>query len=90
MCSHLVKLRIGLAETVVNLEEIWDTGAVLESEGPVEAGERAEIRTETAFFAGDVTEVEEHEFGWRIRMEFSPLTPWRPEAFRPGHLVEIE
>jgi len=89
MCSHLVRFRTNAKESVVNLEEIWATGAVVEAEEPVEKGSRAEIRTEGAFFAGDVTEVERHEFGWRIRLEFSPMTPWRPEEFRPGHLLEI-
>jgi hypothetical protein len=89
MCSHLVTLRIGATESIVNLEEIWKTGAILESEEAAEAGRRAEIRADGARFAGDIAEVQEHEFGWRIRMEFSPLTPWRPEIFRPGHLLEI-
>jgi hypothetical protein len=89
MCSHLVSFRSGARECVMNLEEIWETGALLESDEPVQAGIRAEMRSETAFFAGDIVEVEEHEFGWRLRMEFSPMTPWRPEVFRPGHLVEI-
>ena len=78
-----------MQECVVNLEEIWETGAVLESEEAIEAGKKAEIRTDGTFFAGKVADVEKHEFGWRIRMEFSPLTPWRPEIFRPGHLLEI-
>lgn len=89
MCSHLVRFRSAGQECVMNLEEIWETGAVLESEAPVEAGVRAELRSETAFFSGDVVEVEEHEVGWRVRMDFSPMTRWRPEVFRPGHLVEI-
>lgn len=89
MCSHLVRFRMHSLERVVNLEEIWETGAILESEEPVEEGIRAEIRSENAFFAGDVIEVEKHEFGWRVRLEFSPMTPWRPELFRPDHMLEI-
>ena len=90
LCSQLVKLRIGAKEFMVNLEEIWSNGAELESEQAVETGARAEIRCEGAFFAGRIAEVEEHEFGWRLTMEFSPMTPWKPEEFRPAHLVVVE
>jgi hypothetical protein len=77
------------ANTVVNLEEIWKTGAVLESEEPVEKGARVEIRCEAVFFSGDVTQVETHEFGWRFEMEFSPMTQWSLERFRPAHLLDF-
>jgi hypothetical protein len=89
LCSQLVKLRIGAKEFTVNLEEIWSIGAELESEEGVEQGARAEIRCEGAFFAGRIAEVEEHEIGWRLTMEFSPMTPWRPEEFRPDHLLVV-
>jgi len=89
MCSHLVRFRNGGKESVANLEEIWQAGAILECEEPVEEGSRGEVRIESAFFSGKVTEIERHEFGWRVQLEFSPLTPWRPEVFRPDHMVEI-
>jgi hypothetical protein len=90
LCSQLVKLRIGPKEFTVNLEEIWLNGAELESEEGVEQGKRAEIRCEGVFFAGRIAGVEEHEFGWRLTMEFSPMTPWRPEKFRPDHLLVVK
>ncbi len=90
MCSHLVQLRTGSQVRIVNLEEIWETGAILEAEEPVKSGIRAEIRAENTFFAGDVAEVEQHELGWRLRMEFSPMTRWRPELFRPDHLLKVK
>ena len=93
LCSQLVKLRTDSGESavnlVVNLEEIWTTGAVLESEEPVEEGTNIEIRCDTAFFAGRITRVERHEVGWRLEMEFSSLTPWSPEKFRPQHLLNV-
>lgn len=72
----------------MNLEEICRTGATLESDEPVPAGVRAEMRTQGVQFHGTVTEVEEHDFGWRIELEFSPLTPWSVENFRPRHLLD--
>ncbi len=93
LCSQLVELRIGTGEaaavdpTIVNLEEIWESGAVLESEEPVEAHQRAEVRCGKVFFSGEVVEVERHEFGWRVTVQFSPMTPWRREAFQPEHLL---
>jgi hypothetical protein len=90
LCSQLVKLRVETREFTVNLEEIREFGAELESEEAVEEGAKAEIRCEGALFAGRITEVEQHEFGWRLAMEFSPKTPWRPEEFRPAHLLVVE
>jgi hypothetical protein len=80
LCSELVALRNNSAESVVslvaNLEEIWTTGAVLESEEPVVEGMNLELRCGAALFAGRIVQVERHEFGWRLEIEFSPLTPW--------------
>jgi hypothetical protein len=97
LCSQLVELKIGTAEPgfpqnanrIVNLEEIWTNGAVLESEEPVEDGAKVEIRCGAAFFAGNIVQVERHEFGWRLEMEFSPMTPWNLEHFQPEHLLDI-
>jgi hypothetical protein len=88
-CSHLVALRNNSRESVVNLEEIWKGGAVVESEDPVEEGAKVEIRCEKTFFAGRVVQVEQHEFGWRLEVEFSPMTPWNPDQFQPEHLLDL-
>ena len=88
LCSDLVTLFFGGRSQVVNLEEICRTGACLESEGPVPAGVAVEMRTQSVRFHGTVTEVEEHDLGWRIELEFSPLTPWSVERFRPQHLLD--
>lgn len=89
LCSELVTMRRGAVETTVNLESIWLNGATVESEDSVEEGCRIEIRAAAAFFAGAVTSVERHEFGWRIEVEFSALTPWKPDQFRPQHLLDV-
>jgi hypothetical protein len=93
LCSQLVTLRYISGESpvdlVVNLEEIWEYGAVLESEEPLKGGTRAEIRCGTALFAGRIVQVEQHEFGWRLAVEFSPLTPWSIDKFQPQHLLNV-
>jgi hypothetical protein len=88
LCSDLVTLRIGAAESIVNLEEIGRDGAAIESEDPIVDGVRVEIRCGSVFFSGQVTPVGRHEFGWRVEIEFSPLTPWNPEHFRPRHMLD--
>jgi hypothetical protein len=88
LCSHLVTLVFSGQRRVVNLEEICRTGACLESDDSVPAGVPVEMRTEAVRFQGTVTEVEEHDLGWRIELEFSPLTPWCVEHFRPQHLLD--
>jgi hypothetical protein len=82
-------MRVDSAQSIVNLEEIWRDGAVLESEGPVAEDSRVEIRCGTAYFAGRVARIERHEFGWRFEVEFSPMTPWFPEKFRPRHMLDV-
>ena len=89
LCSELVPLRFGAVEKTVNLEEIWEMGAVFEAEEPVKKGARAEMRAGGVLFAGKVTRVDQHEFGWRFEVEFSPLTPWSVERFLPKHLLDV-
>jgi hypothetical protein len=88
LCSDLVTLRIGAVESTVNLEEIGRDGAAIESEDAIVEGEKAELRCGPVFFSGKVTQVERHEFGWRAEIEFSPLTPWSAEQFRPQHMLD--
>ncbi len=88
LCSDLVTLQTGGAESTVNLEEIGRDGAVIESEDAIVDGVRVEVRCGSVFFSGKVTQVEQHEFGWRAEIEFSPLTPWSPEQFRPQHMLD--
>lgn len=90
LCSELVALRINSADSTVNLEEIWHEGAAFESDEPVAEGVPVELRCGPAFFSGKVTLVEPHEFGWRVEVEFSPLTPWNPEQFRPQHMLDLD
>ena len=89
LCSDLVVLKTKDEESVVNLEEIWTSGAAFESEKAVESGSRLEILGGGSHFHGTATSVEHHEFGWRVEMEFSPLTPWDPARYQPKHLLGL-
>ncbi|MEP6716381.1 MAG: hypothetical protein ABJC09_12480 [Terriglobia bacterium] len=73
---------------IVNMEEIWVEGAVLECEESVTAGVQASIEWGGFRLAGLVAEAAAHEFGWRVELEFSPQTPWSPEAAPPAHMYK--
>ena len=89
LCSQLVALRCGGTLLTVNLEEIWESGAILESDDEIPHCALAELRCAGVSLYGHLTRAEQHDFGWRIEMEFSPLTPWSPERFRPDHLLDL-
>jgi hypothetical protein len=89
LCSDLVVLTTKDGELIVNLEEISASGAVFESEKRVESGLKLEMQGGGSRFHGFATCVERHEFGWRVEMDFSPLTPWSPELYMPQHLLGL-
>lgn len=88
LCSQLVSLSWGSQSTTVNLEEIQADGGVVECEVELVPDTQVEIRSGAVLLAGRVSGTEEHQFGWRIAVEFSPLTPWSLEHFRPEHLFD--
>ena len=88
LCSQLVELRYSGNRLTANLEEIWESGAVLECEEAPLVDSQAELRCAGVMLCGRLTKVESHEFGHRVEMAFSPLTPWSPERFEPAHLLD--
>jgi len=88
LCSQLATLTIDGQAQWVNIEEICETGVILECETPVAAGVSAMLTAEEAAFQGRVLDARQDEFGWRAEMEFSPETPWSPERWRPDHLLD--
>lgn len=91
LCSELIFLEAEKTRTVVNLEEIWTTGAVIECETPpgtLDLGMRVRLRAGNRTFWASVTAAEQHEFGCRVAVEFSPMTPWKPEEYTPHHLFD--
>jgi hypothetical protein len=61
----------------------------MEAEEPFPTLVPAEIRADGTTFCGRLIKVDRHEFGWRIEMQFSPMTPWSTEKFRPEHLLDV-
>jgi hypothetical protein len=88
LCSELVTLRVSSIGSIVNLEEIWREGAILECEDAVEDGVAVEMQCGDVVFAGRVIQVERHEVGWRVEVEFSQGTPWDQERFQPRHMLD--
>ncbi len=89
LCSHLVRLFADGKEQWVNLEEIWDTGAVLECEEAVTSGGLAMISTREVSFAGQVVSVEDGLLGWRVEMLFSADSQWSVERWMPDHTIDV-
>ena len=81
-------LRWGAESRIVNLEEICRNEAALEADAAVPVSTRVTLIAKNSRFHGIVTSTREHEFGWRIRVELSPLTPWSLDAFQPEHLLD--
>jgi hypothetical protein len=88
LCSDLVVLKTAGGDVTVNLEEIWESGAVLEAEQAFDDSSRVVMRGGGHGFSGRVLSCSRHEFGWRVELEFSPLTPWNPARFLPQHLTD--
>jgi len=72
----------------VNLEEIWRTGAVLESEEDAAVGARVTLRADGITLKCDVERVQQHEYGYRIEVRFLDRE-WTPELFKPAHLTDL-
>ena len=72
LCSELVVLRINAADYTVNLEEIARVVMAPRSKpkGLSSNGVSMQIRCGPVSFSGKVVDVERHEFGWRVEVEF--------------------
>jgi hypothetical protein len=88
LCSELITIARARDKSIVNLEEIWETGAFFEAETAIEKGETIDLLAREKIFRGQVKNVERHEFGWRVEMEFSPPVRWSVDDFRPQHMLD--
>jgi hypothetical protein len=88
LCSDLVVLSIDGQARFVNLEEIWRTGAVVDSEDGAAPAATAELRAGTLALEVVVERVERHEYGYRIELRFVDVE-WTPELFTPAHLTDL-
>ena len=88
LCSELITIARPQGKAIVNLEEIWETGAFFEAESAIDPGETIDLLAREKVFRGQVKNVEHHEFGWRVEMEFSPPVRWTVDDFRPQHMLD--
>ncbi len=73
---------------VVNLGEIWEKGAVIESEAPIRAPSEVEIRCRGATFQGRVTRCTGDFVGYLVEVEFAPGVKWTRESYQPEHFFD--
>ena len=73
---------------VVNLEEIWSGGAVLQFEEPLRIGTEICIATKGPEFGGTVVACKADFIGHFVKLEFSPGTEWSRQDYEPGHCLD--
>jgi hypothetical protein len=88
LCSELVALKRDSSQTTVNLEEIWTTGAAIETDDVLSTGETVELHCGESVFPATVSLVAKHEFGCRVEMEFANGVTWSPQVFQPQHMLD--
>jgi len=75
--------------TIVNLEEIHETGCVVESETALPEGADVELRCGRVCLEGKIEKTEEHDFGFRTVVSFCHGSTWSLALFRPEHLLDL-
>jgi len=94
LCSELVELTwTGLTgcqeHAVANMEEIWRTGATLDTEQALpEAGEVG-LRLGSEELQARVLYCQQTLAGYRVGLQFLGSNQWNPERFVPAHAVEL-
>ena len=89
MCSDLFRMRgTGGWTGWANLEEIWGSGAVLDSETPIAVGQKLLLRKKPGKLWAAVTDCSEYEFGYRVELKFLFDYVWTPKVFEPDHLLD--
>jgi hypothetical protein len=88
LCSHLVTLRSGDRETPANLERIWEDGATVNAEEPVESGTHVLIFSAGCGLSGSVKSCETDPAGHYLEIALD--NAWSPDTFTPDHLTDPE
>src|ERR1700744_2010758 len=65
LCSQLVRYTTNGREKWANLEEIWETGAILDCEEEVAPDGAATFFADDVSFTGRIAKVDKNRFGWR-------------------------
>jgi hypothetical protein len=93
MCSELVKASwqdtFGRKrETVVNLEEVWTNGALLQLESPVRPDTPIEMSVKGINFSGTVKKCSADFIGFQVEMCFVDGQEWSRDLCEPDHFFD--
>jgi hypothetical protein len=90
LCSDLVVLRWndGSDAAIVNLEEIWSQGAVIQMDSPLPAGTRVRLELEDCDYSGQVDACEFQKIGHYITLRFVGGDKWSPDIYTPEYLLD--
>ena len=93
LCSELVTARwedvFGRkCEEVVNLEQIWRSGAELLFSRPVRAGTPLRFAAGRASFSGKVTRCTADFLGYLVELEFTAGCEWSRKEYEPEHFFD--
>ena len=93
MCSELVNAAWEDVfgrwhEAVVNLEEVWAKGAMLQFEAPVRAEMRVRINLNGLSLDGRVSKCTADFVGFLVEIEFAEGQTWSRELYEPDHYFD--
>lgn len=93
LCSELVNVKWSDSrgcqqESVVNLEEIWRDGAVLQFEVPPDAGMPVSMTGSGPAFCGVVKSFTQDCGGYLVEVEFAEDCRWSREEYEPEHFFD--
>jgi hypothetical protein len=71
------------------LEDISQSGACLQMEGPIPAGSEIEWDSPFQKFSGSVCHCSYREIGYFVGVKFQVGTQWSEDVFLPQHLLDV-
>lgn len=93
LCSDMVPLHVqmksgGLHSRIVNLEQIWRSGAVFLSDTKVPRADRLWLVCGGRTFEGKIVRQEfQEELGYLVEIEFDRGHEWSCRKYRPKHML---
>src|SRR5580658_4701715 len=92
LCSEIIDLHLqdsakGERKLKVNLEEIWSSGALLQTDVRIRPFTSLWFAGGGCEFRGQVMEITSHPgLGYFVKMRFDPTCTWSEKKYRPKHL----
>lgn len=92
-CSEIVSLRLETRSRrprtlTVNLEEIWPSGALFQTEGPIAPQTQLRFTCGSCQFRGKViSQTLAKGLGYFVEIRFHPGCRWSARQYRPRHLL---